>query len=115
MNQRIFVGFGSRGQISDRIEDGLVEFVQSSPLQSPVEYLAHISAVPAEVDIVLPVRHRVLDRREPTVRLRGGAMTGDRTRIIVRRVQAEPRAIWAGGIPQASFAMVKTWINTSKV
>ena len=34
---------------------------------------------------------------------------------MVRRVAAEARAIWAGGIPQASFATPKTWMNTSSV
>ena len=34
---------------------------------------------------------------------------------MVKRVLAEPRAIWAGGTPQASFAMVKAWMNTSNV
>ena len=34
---------------------------------------------------------------------------------MVRRTTAEPRAIWAGGMPQVSLARLKTWINTSNV
>ena len=43
------------------------------------------------------------------------AEPGKYTRIIVRRVLAEPSAICAGGIPQVSFAMFKTCMNTSRV
>jgi hypothetical protein len=34
---------------------------------------------------------------------------------MVKRVLAETRAIWAGGMPQASFAMSKAWMKTSNV
>ena len=34
-----------------------------------------------------------------------------RTLIVVRRATAEPIAIWAGGIPQVSFARVKACIG----
>lgn len=34
--------------------------------------------------------------------------------MIVRRVQADPKAIWAGGKPQASFATLRSWVATSK-
>ena len=34
----------------------------------------------------------------------------ERTLIVVRRTQADPRAIWAGGIPQPSFATLRTWM-----
>jgi hypothetical protein len=34
---------------------------------------------------------------------------------MVKRTPAEPKATWAGGIPQVSFAMLKTWMNTSSV
>jgi hypothetical protein len=32
---------------------------------------------------------------------------------MVKRTLADPKATWAGGIPQASFAMFKTWMKTS--
>jgi len=35
------------------------------------------------------------------------------TLIIVRRALAEPKAAWAGGMPQASFAMSTTWMTAS--
>ena len=38
-----------------------------------------------------------------------------RTLIVVRRTQADPKAIWAGGIPQASFAVLSTWMTPSNV
>jgi hypothetical protein len=82
---------GSRSQISNRVEDGLVEFVQPFPVQSPVKYLTHITAVPSKVDIVLIVCHGVLNGHESVVRLREGREKC--TRIMVRRVLAEPRAI----------------------
>ena len=50
----------SRSQISDRVEDRLVEFVQLFPLQSSVEYLTYIPAVPSEVNVVLVVDQSVL-------------------------------------------------------
>ena len=56
--------FDSRSQASNRFEDGLIEPIQSSPFQSSIECLAHISASPSEVNIILIVRHRVLDKRE---------------------------------------------------
>ena len=63
---------GSRSQTSDRIDEWLVEFIQSSPLQSPVECLTNISASPSKFEIVLIVGHRVLDKhkRESEVRFR---------------------------------------------
>jgi hypothetical protein len=83
--------FGSRSEIPNRIENGLVEFVQPFPIQSPVKNLTHVTAVPSEVDIVLIVCHGVLNGHESVVRLRGGREKC--TRIMVRRVLAEPRAI----------------------
>jgi hypothetical protein len=62
----------SRGQISNRIQDGLGEFVQLSPPQPPVEHLTNIAAIPPEVDVVPIVGHGILNRRESTVHLRGG-------------------------------------------
>ena len=60
----MYRGSGSQSQISYPIEDGLVEFVHSSPLQSPVEYLTHVTADPPKVDIVLVVGHRILESLE---------------------------------------------------
>jgi hypothetical protein len=67
----------SRSQISDRIEGGLVEFVQLFPLQSPMEHFAHITAIPPKVDVILIVGHCVLDSGESAVHLRraGGKHT----------------------------------------
>ena len=61
---------GSRSQTTNCIEEWLVELIQSSPFQSLVECLAHISASPPKVDVVPIVGHRVLDRRESDVLLR---------------------------------------------
>jgi hypothetical protein len=60
---------GSRSKISNRIENRLVEFIQSSPLQSSVEYLAYITASLSKLDVVPIVGHRVLDKRESGDRL----------------------------------------------
>jgi hypothetical protein len=49
------------GQISNRVKDGLVEFFQSSPLQSPVERLTYTGAGLPKIDVILIVGHRVLD------------------------------------------------------
>ena len=38
------------------------------PLQSPVEYLAHVTASPAKVDEILIVGHRILKIRKSEVR-----------------------------------------------
>ena len=54
---------GLRGEIPDSVEDGLGELVQSSPLQSPVEDLANVSAGPPKLDVILIIDHRVLERR----------------------------------------------------
>jgi hypothetical protein len=102
----------SRSQISNRIEDGLIKFVRSLPLQPPVEYLTHIPAIPPQINVILVVGHGVLDGCESKASQRS---RGKRTRIAVKRALAEPRAIWTGGIPQASFAMFKAWMNTSSV
>ena len=59
---------GSRSQPSDRIEDGPVELIQSSPLQFPVEYLAYIAASAPEIEEILIVGHRVLYGCESAVR-----------------------------------------------
>jgi hypothetical protein len=83
---------GLRIQISNRIEDRLGEFVQLFPLQSPIEHLTYIAAVPPKVDIVLIVGQGVLDMCESKTRVRGVVGEG-RTRIVVKRVLAEPRAI----------------------
>ena len=37
----------------------------------------------------------------------------DRTLIVVKRTQADPKAIWAGGTPQASLAVPRTWMTPS--
>ena len=63
---------GSRSQPSDGIEDGLVELIQLSSLQFPVEYLTYIATGPPKVDEILIVGHRVLDRRESELYFRGG-------------------------------------------
>ena len=51
---------GSRSQLRNRVEDGLVKLIQSPSLQFSVEYLAYISASPSKVDVILIVSHRVL-------------------------------------------------------
>jgi hypothetical protein len=88
--RRAYRWFDSQSQISDRIQDGLVELIQPSPLQSSVEHLTHVTASPPKVDEILIVGHRVLERRESEVYL--GRMVGGRTRIIVRRTLADPKA-----------------------
>ena len=50
----------SRGQIPNRIEDALVESIRLSPLQPPVEFLAHIGASLPKLDVILTVGHRIL-------------------------------------------------------
>ena len=62
--------FDSRSQTSDRFEDGLVELIQSSAFQSPVERLTYISTSPPKVDIILIVGYRILGRRESGVQRR---------------------------------------------
>ena len=47
-------------KISDGVKDGLGEFFRSFALQSPVEYLAYITASASKVNVVLIVGHRVL-------------------------------------------------------
>ena len=37
----------------------------------------------------------------------------ERTLIVVRRTQADPKVIWAGGTPQPSFATLRTWMAPS--
>ena len=54
-------------QIPNRIEDSLFEFVRSSPLQSPVQYLAYIAASPSKLGVVLIVGHRVLGGQKSEV------------------------------------------------
>ena len=58
---------GSRSQPSNRIENRLVELFQLPSLQFPVEHLAHISASPPEVDEILIIGHRVLERCKSAV------------------------------------------------
>jgi hypothetical protein len=67
---RVYYWCGLQGQISNRIEDGLVESIYPSSLQSLVEYLAYVTASPPKVDVILIVGHRVLERRESEVHLR---------------------------------------------
>ena len=81
---------GSRSQLSNRFEDGLIELIQLSSLQFPVEYLAYIATSPPKVNVLLIVRHRVLDRCDTEVCSK--SKRSDRTRIIVRRTAADPRA-----------------------
>jgi hypothetical protein len=73
VNRHVYRLSGSRSQVSNRIEDGLVEFVQPFPIQSPVKYLTHVTAVPSKVDVILIVGPGVLCERESAVRFhRGG-------------------------------------------
>ena len=67
----------------------MVESIQSPTLQLPVEHLAYIATSPPEVDVVLIVGDRVLDRLVSEVVWQGGEK---HTRIIVRRTLAEPKA-----------------------
>jgi hypothetical protein len=60
----------SRSQISNRIEDGLVEVIQLSPLQPSVKRLTHIGASLAKVDVVLIIGHRILMWSESQARPR---------------------------------------------
>src|SRR5258708_38530729 len=60
---------GSRSQISNRIQDGLVEFVQSFPLQPPVEHSTYVPAIPSKLNIIPVVSQSVLDRAELAARL----------------------------------------------
>ena len=55
---------GSRSQTSNRMENGLVEFIQLSPIQSPIECLTYTSTSPPELNTIPIVGHRVLDRPE---------------------------------------------------
>ena len=57
-------GSGSRSQLSNRVEYGLVDLIQLSSPQLPVEYLAYIAASPPKVDVILIVGHRILDRHK---------------------------------------------------
>ena len=50
----------SRSQLPNCIEDRLVELVQMSSLQFPIEHLTYIATGPPEVDEILIVCHRVL-------------------------------------------------------
>ena len=70
ITQRAHHWSGSHSQTSHRIQDRVVELIQSSPFQSPVESLAYVSASPSKVDIILIVGNSVLVRRESEVRLR---------------------------------------------
>ena len=104
---------GSRSQTSNRMENGLVEFIQLSPIQSPIECLTYTSTSPPELNTIPIVGHRVLDRPESSqVRFRRVA---ERTLIIAKRVLAEPKATRACGMSQVSFARFKAWVSTSNV
>ena len=59
-----------RRQIANRIEDGLGEFVQPFPPQSPTEYLTYVAKIPPEVEIALAVSESVLDSRKLVIRRR---------------------------------------------
>ena len=96
---------GLPSQISNRIQDGFGEPIRPFSFQSPVEYLTHVTASPAKVDEILIVGHRVLDASELEVPTHNSRK---RARIIARRTLADPKATWAGGMPQVSFAMLKT-------
>ena len=67
----MYHGSGLRGQISNCIQDGLVESIQLFPLQSLVEHLARVTTSPAKINVILFIGHRVLERRESEVCLRG--------------------------------------------
>jgi hypothetical protein len=84
---------GSRSQLSDRIEDGLIELVQLSSLQFPVEYLECITASPPEVEVILVVGHRVLDRRESEVRLHRVIENVPESNVVSRAL-VEPKGQW---------------------
>ena len=101
---------GSRSQTPNCFEDGLVEVIQIFPLQSSVERLAYSTTIPPEINVILVVHHCVLGRVNQKY---GFAEWGERTRIIVRRILAAPKATWAGGTPQVSLARFNAWMNTS--
>ena len=90
---------------------GFIEFIGSFPVQSPLEDLTHISAGQSKVDVIVFIVHRILSKHEPAAVIAGGR---GHTLIVVRRTQADAKAIWAGGIPQASFATLSAWINPSR-
>ena len=52
---------GSRCELCDGIEDGLIELIRLLSLQSMVEDLTCITASPSEVDVILIVASRVLE------------------------------------------------------
>ena len=62
--------FGLRSQTSNRLEDGLIELIQSSTFQSPIERLTYISTSTPKLDVILIVGYRILGRRESEVQLR---------------------------------------------
>jgi hypothetical protein len=51
----------SRSQISNCIEDRLVELVRPLPLQPPVEYFTYTPTIPPEVNVIFIVGHHVLE------------------------------------------------------
>ena len=59
-NQRGIHRSGSLGQLCNRIEDRLVELIQLSSPQLPVEYLTYVTASPPKVDVILVVGHCIL-------------------------------------------------------
>ena len=73
---------GSRSQTSNRIEDGLVELIRLSPIQSQVECLTYTSASPPKLNIIPIFGHRVLDKPESQARFR---RIGTHTLILARR------------------------------
>ena len=60
----VFRCSGSRSQGPNRTEDGLVQFIRPSPLQSLVERLAYFTASLPNFNVILIVGHRVLDHCE---------------------------------------------------
>jgi hypothetical protein len=63
--------FNSRSQFPDGPKHGLTKFIQSLPIQPPVKGLTYIPTRYSKLDVILLVRHVVLNKRESGVRHRG--------------------------------------------
>ena len=73
--------------------------------------MTYIPAEYSELNIILFVSYTILE--EPIEIEVHIPEWRTHTLMTVSRATAEPSATWAGGILQASFARVKTWISGS--
>jgi hypothetical protein len=72
----------------DRPKHGLIEIIQSSPVQTALEGFTYITARQSEAEVILIVADGVLDKHKPDVHCR----VGERTLIMVRRALTTPKA-----------------------